>query len=55
MHEKVKNLCEYQASVKASLNIHIISVHEKVKYLCDQCDKQFTVMGSFKSIQKQYI
>ena len=40
-HEGIKypcNQCEYKASEKGQLQIHIQSQHEGIKYPCDQCD-----------------
>ena len=34
---------------KGILRSHIKSVHEKVKYPCHQCNKQFTQLGNLKT------
>ena len=42
MHEKnwyPCDPCQYKATEKGNLKKHIQSVHEKVKYFCDLCNK----------------
>ena len=45
VNEKVKyqsNKCNYQATTNNNLAEHYRGVHEGVKYLCGQCDKEFS-------------
>ena len=44
----LKHMCDICSKCyvfKSSLKIHIQSVHQKVKYPCNHCRKQFTVKG----------
>ena len=44
-----KDECEYKvATTQSDLKRHIESVHEKVKYPCNQCEKQFTQQGNLR-------
>ena len=36
------NKCDYRATHKGSLKIHIQSQHEKIKYNCPDCDKVYS-------------
>ena len=40
--------CDYEATTQGSLKTHIQSVHEKIKYPCNQCGYQATQKGSLK-------
>ena len=42
------NLCEYKTKQQGHLNTHIESVHEKVRYPCIQCHKEFRTQGYLK-------
>ena len=39
----------YQSATLRSLKTHIESVHEKIKYSCNQCDYQATQKGNLKT------
>merc|ERR1712126_100238 len=41
--------CEYQATASNALQIHIKSIHERVKYSCKQCDYQGTQMSNLRT------
>ena len=46
---KVKcNQCEYKA-LKSELNIHVKSVHLKIRHQCNFCEKTFSNNGNLKS------
>ena len=34
--------CDYRATLKSSLKVHIQSQHENIKYNCPDCDKVYT-------------
>ena len=39
---------DYQATTQGSLQRHIQSTHEGIKYPCNQCDSQFTQQSHLK-------
>ena len=50
-HESKHNNNIYQCRLYllCSLKMHIQSVHEKIKYSCNQCDHQASSMGNLKT------
>ena len=47
--------CDKQFTEQGCLKRHIESIHEGVKYPCNQCDKQFTEQGNLtKHVQAKH-
>ena len=40
--------CEFKAAHQSSLKNHNMSVHESIKYPCNQCESKFTQKGDLK-------
>ena len=41
-------MCDFVTKIKGSLKVHITSIHDGIKYGCDQCEYKATKPGNLK-------